>query len=124
MPPTSMNKLLILYILSFLVSVVVEGFLLPSTTYSYVVHVTHDVYKTTQLLKNNNVVHVHKATRLILKSNNNGGNDGSISNIGRSILASSLSIAALLASVGTIYSEVSVIRTGCGPQQGVATLAF
>ena len=95
-------------------SVFVEGFLAISPII-YDVHKTNDAHHIHQLLllKNNNVIHVHKATRLILKSNNNG-NDG-VSNIARSALTYSLSIAALLASIGTIYSEVSVIRTGCGP---------
>ena len=113
-----MNKLRILYIiLSLLVSaVVVEGFLVTSPKI-YDVHKinTHHIHQLL-LLKNNNVgIHVHKATRLILKSNNNNGNDGRISNIARSALAYSLSVAVLLASIGTMYSEVSVIRTGCGP---------
>ena len=72
-------------------------------------HIIHQL-----LSKNSNVVYVHKATRIILKSNNNG-NDGNISNKGRSVLTYSLSVAALLASIGTIYSELSVIQTGCGP---------
>ena len=113
----SMNILITLYILSSIISVFVEGFLATSPT-------THDVHKTNThhihqllLLKNNNVgIHVHKATRLILKSNNNDGSDGNISSIARTVLIYSLSVAALLASIGTIYSEVSVIQTGCGPK--------
>ena len=113
MPFTSMNILITLYILSSIISVFVEGFLATSPKI-YDVHKTntHHIHQLL-LLKNNNVVHVHKATRLVLKSNNNG-NDG-VNNIGRSILTYSLSIAALLALIGTIYSEVSVIQTGCGP---------
>ena len=109
----SMNILITLYILSSIISVFVEGFLAISP-------IIYDVHKTNAnhrhqllLLKNNKVVHVHKATRLILKSNNNG-NDG-VNNITRSVLTYTLSVAALLASIGTIYSEVSVIQTGCGP---------
>jgi len=74
---------------------------------------THHIHQLL-LLKNNNVgIHGHKATRLILKSNNSG-NDG-VNNIARSVLTYSLSVATLLASIGTIYSEITVIQTGCGP---------
>ena len=100
--------------IKFVVSTVVEGFLAISPMI-YDVHKTNANHNIHQLLsKNNNVAHVHKATRLTLKSSNNGNNG--ISNIGRSIIiASSLSIAGLLASIGTIYSEITVIQTGCGP---------